>query len=123
MNFAPGTSDDCKKVVGQLPPTALLDAYRTAKHSAGTGDIVLVISDQDPDIRGGSRAEYARHLRHIFGARAAEFGVFTKSAHDVVSLPTEEEAMWVVVTLKGAEIPLMCVIHAMPYAEDAVAVG
>ena len=120
LDFAPGTTEDCKKIVGQLlTPPAILAAYRTARNECGTSDIVLVVSDQSPDISGGSRREYAQHLWRAFGPRAREFGIFNNSAHSVMSLPDEEEAMWLVVTIKGVELPLMCVIYAMAYESAA----
>jgi hypothetical protein len=46
--FAPGTTDDCKKLVTQLfrEPGAVLGAYRAARKQFQTGDIVLVVNGQ-----------------------------------------------------------------------------
>ena len=117
LEFAPGTTDHCKRLVGRMfAPAVLLDAYRTAREVANTGDIVLVASDQSPDIGGGSRMEYAKHLQKVFGSKASAFGMWKKSAHSVVRLPPDSEAMWLVVDVKGADLPIMCVIYVTPYA-------
>lgn len=101
-------------------PAALLNAYRTAREASNTGDIVLVASDQSPDISGGPRMEYAKHLRKVFGARASAFGMWRYSAHSVVQLPHDSDAMWLVVDVKGLDLPVMCVIYVTPYE---IAVG
>jgi hypothetical protein len=31
-------------------------------------------------------------------------------------LPPDSEAMWLVVDVKGADLPIMCVIYVTPYA-------
>jgi hypothetical protein len=116
LEFAPGTTDDCKRLVGQMfPPTALLSAYRNARETFKTSDIVLVASDQSPDISGGTRLEYVKHLKQTFGMRASAFKMWRQSAHSVMRLPLEAEAMWLVVTVHGVALPVMCVIFATPY--------
>lgn len=116
LEFEPGTTDDCKRLVGKMfPPTALLSAYRNARETFKTSDIVLVASDQSPDISGGTRMEYAKHLKQTFGARASAFKMWAKSAHSVMRLPSESEAMWLVLEVRGAALPVMCVIYTTPY--------
>ena len=121
LEFAPKTTDDCKQLVGKLyPPDVLLSSYRVAREMCNSTDIVLVASDQDPDISGGTRVEYTKHLRQMLGARAAEFKIFHESAQKHMMLPPDSEAMWLVVNMKGMPIPTMCVIYATPYKISAV---
>lgn len=121
LEFAPGTTEDCKKIVGQLFPAAsLLSAYRTAREACKTSDIVLVASDQSEDINGGSRMEYCKHLKKAFGSRATAFKLWHKSAHSEMKLPAESEAMWLVLDIRSAALPSMCVIYATPYETTAV---
>lgn len=117
LEFAPGTKDDCKRLVGSITtPGALLAAYRDARILHGNGDIVLVIHpDQSADINGGTRWEFCRHLRQLYGDRASAFGVWHKSAHAVVQLPKESEAMWLVIHTAAMDLPIMCVIYTTPY--------
>ena len=118
LEFAPGTTEDCKRLVMRLyPPDVLLGAYRTAREMCQTSDIVLVASDQSPDISGGSRSEYRKHLKQIFGERAPVFRMWSESAQNVLQLPSEADAMWLVVDVHGEQLPIMCALFAMPYSE------
>lgn len=122
LGFGAGTSEDCKRLVQQLfQPEALFSAYRTARDAYRTNDIVLVASDRHPDVLGGTRWAYARHLHQIFGKRATEFRMVSESAHEVMSLPRDSDAMWLVIDLQGADLPVMCVIYAIPYEAAASA--
>jgi hypothetical protein len=123
LEFAPGTTDSSKRVVGRLfQPGDLLEAYRQARSRFGTGDIVLSASDQGPEIQYMSRMEYAtKHLRKVFGARASEFRMWSDSAQTVMKLPQDSEAFWLTIDLEGADVPVMCVIFAVPYQTEAVA--
>ena len=121
LTFAPGTTEDCKNLVSRLhTPASLLGAYRRAREQFGNTDIVLAISDQVPHIEYATRFEYCKHLKQIFGDKAPIFKLWHVSAQSVVKLPQEDEAMWVVVQISGAETPSMCVIHAIPYEETPV---
>jgi hypothetical protein len=121
LTFAPGTTEDCKKLVSRLhTPVSLLGAYRQAREQFGSTDIVLAVSDQVPHIEYATRLEYCKHLKHLFGDKASAFKLWHVSAQSVLKLPQEGEAMWVVVQINGAEIPSMCVIHAIPYEETPV---
>ncbi len=113
LDFAPGTTDACKKLVSKFPPAAILSAYRSARSEYGTSDIVLVILGDE--IRGGTRSAYVKGLSLTLGPRVTEFGVAHKSAHAVVSLPVEQEAMWLVIVGGPGPIPPMCVIFAVSY--------
>ena len=75
LDFAPGTTDDCKRLVSRFfsDPKVLLGAYRNACDEFDTSDIVLLFSDQDPTIRGASRIAYCNYLRKVFGERASGF--------------------------------------------------
>ena len=120
LEFAPGTTEECKRLVGKIPPASILMAYRTARENHKSTDIVLVMMpDESEDIHGGPRLEYAKHLTRVFGARAAAFGVYDKSAHSVMKLPGDSEAMWLVIDIRGADLPIMCVIYATPYKEES----
>jgi hypothetical protein len=124
LDFAPGTSDECKKLIAKIPPESLVKAYRNARReSGGSNDIVLVISDQSPDISGGTRAEYVSHLRRILGRRAAELKIYDHSAHEIMQMPRDSEAMWIVVDTRQSDWPIMCVVYALPYEVSAAAVN
>lgn len=124
LTFAPGTTEDCKKLVSRLhTPVSLLGAYRRAREQFGSTDIVLAVSDQVPHIEYATRLEYCKHLKQLFGEKASAFALWHLSAQSILKLPKEGEAMWVVVQIGGAEIPSMCVIHAIPYEETPVALN
>lgn len=121
LEFHPGTTDNEKRLIGRLyPPETILGSYRNAREISGTSDIVLYGSDQSPDILGGPRVAYARDvLAARFGKRASEFRMWAHSAHSVMKLPADSEAMWLVVEVNGLDLPIMCVIWAMPFKVEA----
>ncbi len=121
LAFAPGTTEDCKRLVGRLhTPASLLGAYRRAREQFGNTDIVLALSDQVPHIEYATRLAYCGHLKQLFGDKASAFKMWHASAQSILKMPQEDEAMWVVVQISGAELPSMCVIHAIPYEETPV---
>lgn len=121
LEFASGTTEDSKRLVARLfSPGDILGAYRAARQQFKTGDLVLEVSEQDPSgFKATPRAEYLKHLRHILGAHAPKImstlGIANRSAHGVVQLPFESDAMWLIV-LRGSDLPCMCVIFAVPYS-------
>lgn len=120
LEFAPGTTDDSKRCIGQLfPPAVILNAYRNARETCGTRDIVLYASDQSPDIHGGTRLEYCAHLKKLYGTRASAFKMWKESAQSVMRMPRDSDAMWFVVDVRGSDLQVMCVIFAVPYEEGA----
>ena len=122
LDFAPNTSDDCKKIVAKFPPDKLFSAYRNARAEChNTTDIVLWMKDQSPDIYGGTRAEYKQLLRKLYGVRALEFRMWDESAQKVMSMPAESEAMWLVMHVSGVDLPITCVLYAMLYEAEAAA--
>lgn len=114
LDFAPGTTDACKHAVqGLYKPDQIFAAYNEAKIAHRSTDLVLVATESG--LHGGTRADYAAHLHQIFGRRASEFGIANKSAHSVVKLPPDSDAVWFVIIVDGMDLPLMCVIYAVRY--------
>jgi hypothetical protein len=120
LEFAPGTTDDCKRLIGRtFKPEILLEAYRTARAISDNSDIVLWFSDQSPDIQGGTRLEFCQLLREKYGKRAAEFRVWAHSAQSIMKMPIESSAFWLVIEPpRGDDIPIMCVIFAVSYTVE-----
>lgn len=122
LGFAPNTSEDCKKLVQRMHrPEAILEAYRRAKAQFGIADIVLAVSDQVGHIEYMTRQTYCAHLKQLFGDKAQAFKMWESSAQSLMKLPRDSDAMWFVVDIKGADLPSMCVIYAVPYSTEAVA--
>lgn len=126
LEFAPGTTDDCKKLIAKLfKPEEILGAYRQARSTFKMGDLVLVGSESDPSgFNIEPRTAYLKRLRQVLGVHAPRtmlaLGIANKSAHAVVQLPFESDAMWLVIT-RGREMPVMCVLFTSPYETTAVA--
>lgn len=126
LEFAPGTTNDCKRLVLRLfQPSDILGSYRTARQALKTGDLVLVTQERDPSgFEVMPRAEYVGKVRRAMGSSGARMmhtlGVANKSAHGVVQMPFDSEALWLIV-LRGRELPIMCVLYAVPYKDTAVA--
>jgi len=125
LEFATGTTDDCKRLVTQLfqQPGAVLGAYRTARQKFKTGDIVLVAAQHDGSgFDAMPREHYIRRLRDGLGRNGAKMlavlGIAHQSAHKVASLPWESDALWLVINRRDA-LPVMVVLYAAPYATDA----
>lgn len=124
LEFAPGTTDDSKKLVARLfTPTEIFSAYRMARTQLGTGDLVLCVSEQDPSgFEAEPRAAYIKRARDLpkgvplFMRRMAE-----DSAHKVMQLPAESDAIWLVIARGPQAMPVMCVIYSTPYEVAAAA--
>ena len=119
LEFAPGTTDACKQVVGRMfKPADLLEAYRTARAKFGNGDIVLAASSEIEGIQYAPRFEYAKILRERLGPRATELNLWHVSAQSVMKLPPDSSAFWLIIDIPG-DMPIMCVIFAVPYETGA----
>ena len=120
LEFAPGTTDECKRLVAKLfQPGEILGAYKQARAAFQTGDLVLVVAEQNPEgFNVEPRIAYLKRLRQTLGVHARKtmpaLGISHKSAHSVVQLPFEDDAMWLIIT-RGQEMPAMIVLFTTPY--------
>lgn len=126
LEFAPGTTDECKGLVGRLfQPGEILAAYRAARAQFKTSDLVLCVSEQDPSgFEAEPRADYIKRVQETRGLKGIPLlmrGLAGKSAHGVVQLPSEADAMWLIVVRGPQAVPVMCVIYATPYEVAAAA--
>jgi hypothetical protein len=120
LEFDPGTTNDCKALVERLfQQEDILSAYQSARAHFKTGDLVLRVSEQNPSgFEAEPRIEYIRKIREVRGEKGIPLlmrGIVEKSAHGVVRLPFEADAMWLIVVRGPQEVPAMCVIYAAPY--------
>jgi hypothetical protein len=126
LDFAPGTTDANKQLVGRLfEPSQLYSAYKAARQQFNTGDIVLSVSEQDPSgFEANTRAGYIRRIKTAGGGRVPVLmrALIEKSAQGIMSLPFESDAMWLIIVRGPKEVPVMCVLYATQYqTEDAAA--
>lgn len=125
LDFAPGTADANKQLVGRLfEPSQLYAAYKAARQQFGTGDIVLSVSEQDPSgFEADTRAGYIRRIKAAGGGRVPLLmqALVDKSAQGVMSLPFESDAMWLIIVRGLQEVPVMCVLYAMQYETEGTA--
>ncbi len=120
LDFAPGTTDASKKLIGGLfTPTELFSAYRAARKTFNTGDLVLNVSEQNPSgFQADTRAGYIKKAMRVLGAKPMPIfmrGLVRQSAQGVMSLPFESDAMWLIVVRGPQDVPVMCVLYATPY--------
>jgi hypothetical protein len=120
LEFAPGTTDECKRLIAQLvKPGDIFGAYRSARFHFGTGDLVLTISEQDPsEFEAESRLTYLKRMQEARGLKGVPLlmrRMAAQSAHGVVQLPFEADAMWLIVVRGMQAVPIMCVIFTTPY--------
>ncbi len=124
LEFAPGTTEDCQKIMAQLfKPGELLGAYRMARQRFGVSDLVLVAAQHDGSgCEAMVRSHYVSRLRQGLGRNGAAMlnalGVAHKSAHEIASMPKDSDAFWVVINRRDA-LPVMVVLFATKYATDA----
>jgi len=124
LEFAPGTTDECKKLVTRLvQPGEIFGAYRHARNQFRSGDIVLTISEQDPSgFQAEPRTAYVKRIRDVnTKVPLLMRGLAEKSAHSISKLPFESDALWLIIARGPQAVPVMCVIFAVPYETTAVA--
>ena len=121
LEFAQGTTDECKELVARLfQPGQILGAYRAARARLKTGDLVLSVSEQDPSgFLAEPRADYVRRARGASGSLPTLMRGLERTAHGVVSIPFQEDAMWLIVARGMHAVPVMVVLFASPYEEEA----
>ena len=123
LEFAPGTTEDCKRLVDKLfTPTDILASYRAARAQFHTGDIVLVASESDPSgFSAKARMTFVKEMRDGLNGKPMPFvarALAERTAHAIVQLPFTSEAMWLVIT-RHQGLPVMVVIYATPYEVSA----
>lgn len=125
LEFAPGTTDECKKLVmGLVDPGAIFAAYRQGRLQFSTSDLVMTISQQDPSgFQIEPRTAYVKRLLDTNSKRIPLLmrGLAEKSAHKVSKLPPEGDSLWLIVARGAQSVPIMCVLFAVPYETTAVA--
>lgn len=124
LEFATGTTDDCKRLVAKLfDPGEILGAYREGRSRLQTGDVVLVTQEHNPDgFEAIRRMDYIARLRAGLGVTKAAklmpvLTIAHKSAHQVASLPFESDAIWLVI-LRREMVPVEAVLFTTPYKVD-----
>ena len=125
LDFEPKTTDACKQLIGSLfTPTQIFSAYCDARAKFGTGDLVLTVSEQDPSgFQADPRAGYIKKLKRLARGKPLPFllrGIVENSGQAVMNLPSESDALWLVVARGPKEVPLLCVLYATPYEADSV---
>jgi hypothetical protein len=124
--IAPGTSPGMKKVVESLPPYDLLKAYREARATFDTPDVVLVVHQKDGGFLQGDgdgihafpRAAYVdkAFVRWNETQRAAH-PLFREAAQKRLQMPTEALAFWLVVEMPEHDAVGSCAIGAYLHRE------
>lgn len=125
LDFAPGTTDACKQLVGRLfEPSQLYAAYKAARQQFSTGDLVLSVSEQDPSgFEADTRAGYIRRIKAAGDGRVPALmrALVEKSAQGIMSMPFESDAMWLMIVRGPKEVPVMCVLYATRYEVEPAA--
>lgn len=96
--IAQGTSEQMKKAAQALPAYDLLKAYREARAAFNTNDIVLVVSEIQPDgFTAMPRASYIEQAFRRWSAEQRKIHPLTKeSAHKKLKVPQDTPAWWLV---------------------------
>jgi hypothetical protein len=119
LEFAPGTTDECKKLITQLfTPNDIFGAYRAACIQLGSRDIVLRVSEQDPSgFEAESRVKYIKRVQDFSRGTVPLLmrRMAAESAQKVMNLPADSDAVWLVLVRGMKTVPITCVIFATPY--------
>jgi len=125
IDFAPNTAENCKRLITQLfAPEDILGAYRVARDTFKTSDLVLLVSEQDPSgFQAMPRPAYVKWFREKMGSKAPALlralTIAHKSAHSMVHLPSEAEALWLVVARGNDTLTMDTVLFAVSYETTA----
>ncbi len=112
--FAQGTSDGMKKIAQSIPPYDLLRAYREARATFNTPDIVLVVHQgNDEGFLASPRAAYIEKafVRWSEVQRAAH-PLARDPAQKRLQMPSEALAFWLVVEMPEDGAVGCCAIGA-----------
>ena len=95
----PGTSERMRKIAESLPPYDLLKAYRDARATFGTDDIVLVVVPDELDgFVAQPRSVYVENaFKRWSPEHRAIHPLVRESAHRRLQLPAERPAFWLAV--------------------------
>lgn len=113
--FAPGTTDQMKKLAQNIPAYDLLKAYREARATFNTNDIVLIIADSDPEgFIAKPRSVYVNEaFRKWTQHQRAAHPLAKESAHSKVKLPSDMPAFWLVMEFHEKDAVACCAIGAV----------
>jgi len=126
LEFAPGTTDDCKQLIARIfAPGDLLEAYRSKRIELRTGDLVIVGSDYDPTLKVIKRLDYVEVIKRGVEKRTGRPGkvpqlfevLAHRTAHHVAQLPFESDAFWLMVARGDQQLPILCAVFAAQYEE------
>jgi len=118
----PGSPEESveKLIVGLVSPTELVSAYQMGVMKFKTSDLVLVIASHDAEII--SAWPRNKYIESAFSKCTKEqlvtIRLAQESAHQVVKLPVNHVAFWLVVEVRKLPAPIMTVL-AMPYTVEA----
>ena len=112
--IAHGTSDGMKKIAESLPPYDLLRAYREARATFNTPDIVLVIHQGNDDgfISTPRSAYIEQAFRRWSEVQRAAHPLARDPAHKRLQMPADALAFWLVVEMPEQEAVGCCAIGA-----------
>jgi hypothetical protein len=118
---APGTSPDMKKIVESFPPFDLLRAYREARATFNTNDIVLVLNQTNEDgFLASPRSAYIEKafVRWNETQRAAH-PLARDPAQKRLQMPLEAQAFWLVIEMPEKQAVGCVAIGAYLHKEEA----
>jgi hypothetical protein len=119
--LAPGTSEGMRKTVESLPPYDLLKAYRDARATFNTPDIVLVIHEGNDDgFIASPRSVYIEKafVRWNETQRAAH-PLARDTAQKRHQMPVDALAFWLVLEMPQQEAVGCCAIAAYLHKADS----
>jgi hypothetical protein len=118
---APGTSDRMKQVAQSIPPYDLIKAYRDARVSFNSNDIVLAIAEGD--VQGFTAMTRAVYIELAFRRWTPEqrkiHPLSKESAHKRMKMPADTPAFWLVIESPDSGAIGYCAIGAVYHNEIA----
>lgn len=119
--IAPGTSPDMKKIAESLPPYDLLRAYREARHTFNSNDIVLVVNQQNEEgFQASTRSVYVNEaFRRWNDVQKAAHPLASSPAYKRLQMPEDAQAFWLVIEMPEQQAVGCVAIGAYLHKEEA----
>lgn len=118
--LAPGTSPNMKKMAESIPPGALLQAYREARETFRTSDIVLVVNKENTE--GFLASPRAAYIEKAFvrwnDVQRAAHPLAREAAQKKLQMPLDALAFWLVVEMPEQGAVACCAISVYLHHED-----
>jgi len=120
--FAQGTDEKVKRAAQNYPPYDLLKAYRDAQAAFNTNDIVLVVTDGQPEgLAAYPRSAYIAEAFRQWGPERLKIHPVSEPARKKLKVPQDLPAWWFAMQFPDSGAIVFCAIGAFSHVIEAAA--